>query len=439
MSSTIAAVATPPGRGGVGIVRISGPDALPLSLRLCGRESAWRPRHAHCTRFLDARGETIDEGLLIHFPAPLSYTGEDVVECQIHGSPVLLQALLRRLFELGAAAAEPGAFTRRAVENGKMDLSQAEAVAACIDAATDRAARQAQRHLQGAFGSLIEGLMQELTGVVAHIEACLDFPEEEIPELLSEQIGETVRTKLLAPIARLLERAAFGERLFDGAQIAIIGAPNVGKSSLMNALSGRERAIVSDRAGTTRDVLELDFEVHGIPVRLLDTAGLRVSGDDIEQEGVRRARHAAGEADVVLFVADATRPETWECTEPARLKVMNKIDLVDADDAGMDGFLPVSARQGAGMAALIDRLGELLGDIEAGEEGLLVTRHRHEQCLRMTWEHLQQGLCMLDDHDRWELVALEWRRAWSHLGEIVGVGDVEFILDRVFSQFCIGK
>lgn len=438
MISTIAAVATPPGRGGVGIIRISGPDAAPISLQLCCRKSAWKPRHAHFTRFLDGEGETIDAGLLIYFPAPLSYTGEDVIECQVHGSPVLIQSLLQRLFELGAEAAEPGAFSRRAVENGRMDLSQAEAVAACIDAATDRAARQAQRHLQGEFGRLIDGLMHALTGVVAHIEACLDFPEEEIPDLLSTQMRETVETQLLAPIGRLLEGASFGERLFDGAQVAIIGAPNVGKSSLMNALSGRDRAIVSDTAGTTRDVLELDFEVHGIPVRLLDTAGLRESGDDIEQEGVRRARHAAGGADVVIFVADAARPETWSSAETAQLKVMNKIDLA-ADAGGAEDFLPVSVYQGSGMAELIDRLAELLGEMQAGEEGLLVTRHRHEQCLRRTKEHLEHSLGMLDHQDRWELVALEWRRAWSCLGEIVGIGDVEAILDRVFSQFCIGK
>ncbi|HKJ82640.1 MAG TPA: tRNA uridine-5-carboxymethylaminomethyl(34) synthesis GTPase MnmE [Mariprofundaceae bacterium] len=438
MTATIAAVATPPGRGGVGIIRLSGPDAVPISLGLCRRESVWRPRHAHCTRFLDHDGEVIDEGLLLYFPAPFSYTGEDVIECQIHGSPVLLESLLRRLFGLGAVAAEPGAFTRRAVENGKMDLSQAEAVVACIDAATERAARQAQRHLQGEFGRLIEGLMHELTDAVAHIEACLDFPEEEIPDLLSAQVRRTVQTRLLEPIEGLLARASFGERLFDGARIAIIGAPNVGKSSLMNVLSGRDRAIVSDTAGTTRDVLELDFEVHGIPVRLLDTAGLRVSGDAIEQEGVRRARHAAGEADVVVFVADATRPDTWVCDELAQLRVLNKVDLCDSGSIP-DGFLPVSARQGQGVAVFVDRLAALLGEIQAGEEGLFVTRHRHEQCLRMTRDQLEKGIVMLDDHDRWELVALEWRRAWSALGEIVGVGDVEFILDRVFSQFCIGK
>lgn len=373
---------------------------------------------------------------MIYFPAPHSYTGEDVIELQGHGSPVLLHALLSRLFELGCQPAKPGGFTQRAVENGKMDLTQAEAVAACIDAATLRAGKQAQLQLQGAFGQRIEALMDSLTGLVAHLEATLDFPEEEIPELFFEQLGEKMRTELIRPIRQLLDSATLGERLFEGAVVAIIGAPNVGKSSLLNALAGRERAIVSDIPGTTRDVIEVDFEVHGIPVRLADTAGLRCSSDLIESEGVRRAEQAAGQADAVIYVADASRPETWS-DHKADIYVMNKIDL------GRDGwpkmFLPVSAKSGHGLESLCDSLAARLGEVPLADESILVTRERHRHCLLLAAEQLELGLAELGREDQLDLVALEWRGAWARLGEILGVGDVEHILDRVFSEFCIGK
>ena len=434
--TTIAAIATPAGRGGVGIIRISGKEAATIAEKLSDR-SLPPAREAQLCRWLDSDGAVIDSGVALYFKAPYSYTGEDVVEIQAHGSPVLLHALLQRIFDLGARAAEPGEFTRRAVENGKMDLSQAEAVIACIDASTLRAAKLAQRHLHGEFGSKIQSLMHDLTGAVAHVEACLDFPEEEIPTLFFDQIRKDLLEQVVKPIRLWLEAAPLGERLFDGATVAIIGAPNVGKSSLLNRLTGRDRAIVSDIPGTTRDVLEIDFEVEGIPVRLADTAGLRESEDVIEQEGIRRAEMAADDADLVLFVADASRSETWQVDHHVDIKLMNKTDLVQEGCA--DDFYPLSAKHGVGMEAVMERLAELLSVVDAGEESLMVTRSRHRRALETALTHVERGLEMLGSEEHLDLVALEWRRGWSSLGEILGIGDVEFILDRVFSEFCVGK
>jgi len=434
--TTIAAIATPAGRGGVGIIRISGEKATAIAVKLSDRSLA-TPREAQLCRWLDPDGSVIDSGVALYFKAPHSYTGEDVVEIQAHGSPVLLHALLQRIFDLGAQPAEPGEFTRRAVANGKMDLSQAEAVIACIDASTLRAAKLAQRHLHGEFGSKVQSLMHDLTGAVAHVEACLDFPEEEIPTLFFDQIRKDLLEQVVKPIRLWLEAAPLGERLFDGATVAIIGAPNVGKSSLLNRLTGRDRAIVSDIPGTTRDVLEIDFEVEGIPVRLADTAGIRESEDVIEKEGIRRAEMAADDADLVLFVGDASRPETWQVDHHVDIKLMNKTDLVQEGYA--DDFYPLSAKHGIGVDAVMERLAELLSVVDAGEESLMVTRSRHRQALESALAHVERGLDMLGSEEHLDLVALEWRRGWSSLGEILGIGDVEFILDRVFSEFCVGK
>jgi tRNA modification GTPase len=435
--STIAAIATPAGRGGVSIIRISGPGARQAALCIAQPEFKLVPRRALLCGWHDAAGEVLDSGILLYFPAPHSYTGEDVVELQGHGSPVLMRALLERLFDLGCRPAEPGEFTRRAVENSKMDLSQAEAVAACIDAATLRAGKQAQRQLSGEFGRHIEGLMQRLTGLVAHVEAALDFPEEDIPDLYFSRLKEDIEVQVIGPVRRLLASAPLGERLFDGATVAIIGAPNVGKSSLLNVLAGRDRAIVSDVPGTTRDVLEVDFEVHGIPVRLADTAGLRSSEDSIEQEGVRRAVQAAEQADAVILVSDATRPETWNEHKHADLYLMNKMDLATQEIPRR--YLPISVKSEQGIDVLRDHLATRLGDIDLSEEAVLVTRERHRQALQEALELIEKGLHMLGREDELDLVALDWRRAWSSLGSILGIGDVEYILDRIFTEFCIGK
>jgi len=435
--TTIAAIATPAGRGGVGVIRISGPRALSVFESISSVHQKIQPRVAQLSSWLDEDGDVLDQGLNLYFPGPNSYTGEDVIELQGHGGPVLLRALLDRVFQLGCRPAEPGEFTRRAVENGKIDLSQAEAVAACIDAATLRAGKQAQRQLQGAFGQHIDGLMQNLTSLVAHVEASLDFPEEEIPNLFFDHLAGQVRNEIIQPIEKLLATAQLGERLFDGATVAIIGSPNVGKSSLLNALAGRDRAIVSDTPGTTRDVLEIDFEVHGIPVRLADTAGLRQSDDHIEQEGVRRAHQAAHQADVIIFVADASRPDTWTSSLQADVSLMNKIDLQHDDIP--EHFISVCVKAGDGLNELRDQLANQLGDMSLADEGLLVTRERHRTILLDAKTHLEAGLLTIYQEDKLELTAMEWRRAWSLLGSILGIGDVEYILDRVFSEFCIGK
>ncbi len=440
-STTISAIATPPGRGGIGIIRLSGSQAHAIALQLCQRQQALTPRHAHFQHWYDAKGEVIDHGLTLLFVAPHSYTGEDVVELQGHGSPVLLRALFERTLALGCMAAQPGEFTRRAVEHGKMDLSQAEAVVACIDAATLRAAKQAQKQLDGAFGRRIHHYMDELTAVVAHVEACLDFPEDEIPHLFYDQLKQQVEDNLILPMQQQLN-SKLGERLFEGATVAIIGEPNVGKSSLLNLLSGRDRAIVTDIAGTTRDVLEVDFAINGIPLRLVDTAGLRQTDDIVEKEGVRRAKMAAMSADVVVFVADATRPETWHSTAHFKdlhcdVLIMNKVDKTSAPIH--NDFLPLSITKEQGLTAVLQAIAATLGDVDFADEGAMLTSARHRLALQHTLTAIETGLSMLGRDDMIDLTAMEWRQAWSSLGEILGIGDVEFILDRVFSEFCIGK
>ncbi|MDQ6995230.1 MAG: tRNA uridine-5-carboxymethylaminomethyl(34) synthesis GTPase MnmE [Mariprofundaceae bacterium] len=436
--STIAAIATPLGRGGIGMIRLSGTQALTIAKQLSSREII-TPRFAHLCSWKDEQGEVIDSGILLYFPNPASYTGEDVVELQGHGSPVILHALLQRCFDLGAVPAQAGEFTRRAVEQGRMDLSQAEAVIACIDAATERAGKQAQRHLSGEFGKKIEALMDHLTGIVAHVEACLDFPEDEIPDLFLQNLQQQIQQQLLQPMQQMLKSSSFGERLFSGVNIAIVGAPNVGKSSLLNVLSGHDRAIVSDVAGTTRDVLEIDFEIQGIPVRLIDTAGMRPTHDKIEEEGVRRAKQAAKMADVVIFLADASDANSWQYDNHYDVKLMNKSDLLQDIPPEIENELLISATTGQGIDDFMAYMADYLGASDTSGEAVFVTSERHRQAIQTSEQLILEALPMLLSEEQLDLAALSLRQAWSSLGEILGIGDVEHILDRVFSEFCIGK
>jgi len=396
------------------------------------------PRIATLVAWQDGDDNTIDCGIQLFFPAPNSYTGEDVIELHGHGNPLLLEALLARLFDLGATPAAAGEFTRRAVAHGKMDLSQAEAVAATIDAATLRAARQAQRQLAGEFGSFINGCMQQLTALLATVEACLDFAEEELPPLTMEQLKTKAQT-LHTTLARSLQSAALGERLFAGVEVAIIGAPNVGKSTLLNALVGRDRAIVSSVAGTTRDLLEVEMALNGIPLRLFDTAGLHASDDAIEQEGMRRAHQAAEQADVVIWVADASRPDSWHSPINSDLQLMNKMDIA-ANITLPDDAIPICARSGRGLDQLIAAITSQIDDASfAGEEASMVTHARHRHAITTAVDGLARGIDLLAGEATLDLAAMEWRNSWNALGEILGIGDVEHILDQLFASFCIGK
>ena len=441
---TIAAIASAPGAAGVGIVRVSGPRVIAIAHALLGR--APTPRHAHFAAFRDASGQLIDRGLLLHFPAPASYTGEHVLELQGHGSSVLLDTLLRRVCELGARLARPGEFTERAFLNGKLDLAQAEAVADLIAARSQAGARAALQSMEGVFSRKVDALLQALIALRVHIEAAIDFPEEEIDFLADPAIAQQL-TKLQAELDELLREAQRGVRLNDGLRVAIVGRPNAGKSSLLNALAGSDRAIVTDIAGTTRDVLRESISLGGITLELADTAGLRDTHDPVEREGVRRAHDERARADVVLLVTDAQHAKddlTWMHDLPPyveRIVAVNKIDL-DAIDAHVEQradtrWLWLSVKTGDGLDALRERLKQLAG---AGSgEGAFSARRRHMLALEEVAEHLQRTATVLTDTRAGELAAEELRQAQQALGEITGTYSSDDLLGAIFSSFCIGK
>ena len=443
-ADTIVAIATAAGAGGIGIVRLSGPKSRAIAETVCGRQL--RPRRAQHSRFRDAHGTEIDDGLVLYFPTPRSYTGEDVIELQAHGSPVLLQQLQARCLQLGARAAGPGEFTERAYRNHRLDLAQAEAVADLIAAGSEAAARAARRSLDGAFSRRVEALLVALTALRVHVEAAIDFPEEEIDFLADAQLLQRL-DDVLSEHANLLAEAARGQRLRDGLHVVIVGAPNVGKSSLLNALAGSERAIVTAVPGTTRDLLRETVRIDGIELTLVDTAGLRASGDAIEREGMRRARAELARADLVLAVVDAGDAQASLAKlaselgdAPQVLWLHNKADLLDparipADDAAN---LWLSARSGWQMDRLRERLRAAAG-IGEGGEGAFSARARHVEALRRVGAHLQTATQRLTVERAGELAAEELRLAQTVLGEITGTVDSDALLGAIFADFCIGK
>jgi len=443
-TDTIAAIASAPGAAGVGVLRVSGPLVPAIAQALLGR--APRPRHAHFATFRDARGEPIDHGLLLHFPAPASYTGEHVLELQGHGSAVLLDALLRRVCELGARLARPGEFTERAFLNGKLDLAQAEAVADLIAARSQAGARAALRSMEGVFSRKVEGLLQALIALRVHIEAAIDFPEEEIDFLADPAIAQQLDA-LRTQLAELLREAQRGLRLNDGLRVAIVGRPNAGKSSLLNALAGSERAIVTAIAGTTRDVLRESVALDGVTLELADTAGLRDTEDEVEREGVRRAHGELVRADAALLVTDVQHAEAdlaLFAHLPAgaeRVVLVNKIDLAHAAPHAetRDGtrWLWASAKTGDGLAALREHLKQLAG---AGSgEGAFSARRRHVLALEAVRVHLDHTAHALATTRAGELSAEELRQAQHALGEITGDYTSDDLLGAIFGSFCIGK
>ena len=431
---TIAAVATPSGRGGIGVVRVSGPRAGAIAQAVIG---AIPPaREASFRAFRDAKGQILDEGLALFFPAPHSYTGEDVLELQGHGGRIVMRALLEACLEAGARLAEPGEFTRRAFLEGKLDLAQAEAVADLIDAASREAARSAMRSLSGEFSASVRGIVARLTELRSLTEAMLDFPEEEVESLHRDDAGarlERVRGELDALLARCRQGALLG----TGVHVVIAGRPNVGKSSLLNRLAGDERAIVTAVAGTTRDALREPLEIEGVPIMLVDTAGLHASSDEVERLGMARTRDELARADVVLAVFEAGREQPLEEALPAdaaRIDVYNKVDLVPGYRPPQGG-IAVSAKTGAGLAELRAAILHAAGWTSTGESTFLA-RERHLRALARAGAHLAAAAA---EQARWEFFAEELRLAQQALGEITGEVSADALLGEIFARFCIGK
>lgn len=465
----IAAIATAPGRGAVGIVRVSGANLSSVILALCGREL--EPRHATYLPFLDAGGETIDRGLAIYFAAPNSFTGEDVLELQAHGGSVVLQMLLGRCLQagtgIGLRLAQPGEFTQRAFLNDKLDLAQAEAVADLIDASTQAAVRSAGRSLAGAFSSDIATLLAALTELRMLIEATLDFPEEEV-DVLHKSDAHGRLAHLQQQLGRIQAQARQGALLRDGIRVVIAGQPNVGKSSLLNALAGAELAIVSALAGTTRDKVQQTIQIEGVPVHVVDTAGLRESTDQIEQLGIARAWNEIETADVVLFLHDLSTLTSARLADARRLgridagaadtalaeslarrlpssvaviDVWNKLDMAATPPQLVpDVAVAVSARTGAGLESLRQLLLRLAGWQSGADSGVYMARERHLQALQHVGSHLLNASGHLSAKAPiLDLLAEDLRLAQNALGEITGKFGADDLLGVIFSRFCIGK
>ncbi|QGT79497.1 tRNA uridine-5-carboxymethylaminomethyl(34) synthesis GTPase MnmE [Guyparkeria halophila] len=441
---TICAVATAAGRAGVGVVRLSGPEARAIITRLTG--TAPRPRHAHYVTLKRRADESVlDDGIVLYFPGPHSYTGEDVVEWQGHGNPVLLDAAVEEMVGCGARTARPGEFTERAFLNGRMDLAQAEAVADLIEAGSTQAATAARRSLTGAFSRRVDAFVEHLIHLRMYIEAALDFPEEEIDFLSDTRLRDQL-ADLRRELADLLGRTGEGVRLREGLQLVIVGQPNAGKSSLLNQLAGESRAIVTEIAGTTRDVLRAEIMLDGLPIHVIDTAGLRESDDPIEQEGIRRAWEEVERADLILHLIDGARGRSAEDEETlARLPdkplltVINKVDLTDQSpsQAVEDGTLRLSARTGAGVDALRRELRHLAGVSDRTEDPF-IARRRHLEALERARDNLAEAGDSLA-LGAGELAAESLRRAQTAMEAITGRFTADDLLGEIFGSFCIGK
>ena len=451
-TDTIAALATPPGRGGIGIIRVSGPLAPKIAKAVLGQIPP--PRQAEYLPYLDISSEVIDVGLALYFPAPHSFTGEDVLELQGHGGPVVMDLLLKRVYGLGARPARPGEFSERAFLNNKMDLTQAEAVADLIDCASEQAARLAVRSLQGEFSRQVHILVGLITDLRMYVESAIDFPEEEIDFLADGQIGSQLE-KVRQELKNTQLAAQQGNLLREGMTVVIAGRPNAGKSTLLNAMSGRETAIVTSVPGTTRDVLREHIQIDGLPLHIIDTAGLRDSDDPVEQEGVRRAWKEIESADRILLLHDASqifdakeqalRDSLLQAGPPLTI-VLNKIDLIEKSNSKTKESdvnleleqLCVSAQTGEGLEQLKEHLKQCVG-FQSGGEGQFMARRRHLEALTLASQHLEQGVIQLKKFAAGEILAEELRLAQQALGKITGEVTADDLLGEIFSSFCIGK
>lgn len=450
---TIAAVATAAGTGGVGIIRLSGPRARHIAETICGRKL--KPRYAHYCRFRSADDDVLDSGITLYFPAPNSFTGEEVTELQAHGGPVILDLLMARCCELGARSAQPGEFSRRAYLNNRMDLAQAEAIADLISSTTARGAINASRSLQGEFSRRINQLVEAITRLRVEVEAAIDFPEEEIDFLNDGNIAAAL-ARCVQQLDDVLSSARQGAIIREGLKLVIAGKPNAGKSSLLNQLAGHERAIVTDIAGTTRDVLREHIQLDGMPLHIVDTAGLREATDAVEQEGIRRATAEMESADRILLLIDGRESNAHDATFSAILGsesaylpehvpitvIRNKCDLTDTtpfiEDNSDPMVIHLSAKSGDGMHLLKKHLKQCAG-LSTNNEGTFSARRRHLLALDRANEFLLAGQAQLTDQGAGELLAEDLRHAQLALGEITGEVSADDLLGEIFSSFCIGK
>ncbi|MEM7208599.1 MAG: tRNA uridine-5-carboxymethylaminomethyl(34) synthesis GTPase MnmE [Pseudomonadota bacterium] len=433
-TDTIVAVATASGMAGVGIVRLSGPASHHIASQICTKKP--EPRVAIYTQFLDASGDRLDDGIVLYFPAPNSYTGEESCELQMHGSPIVLEQVVECCTRLGSRLARPGEFTERAFLNDKIDLAQAESVIDLIEARTQAAAKAATRSLEGDFSRRTHSLVDMLISIRVYIESALDFSEEEIDFLASEELQDKIKA-LQEFLIETLDLAHQGKLLHEGVRIAIAGAPNVGKSSLINRLSGEDLAIVTDIPGTTRDVLRTNIQIDGLPVTLIDTAGLRDSEDPVEQEGIKRARQEFERADRILYICtpeSSTEIDVQNTTVPTDI-VVNKCDLIANP---VSDVLNVSAKTGAGISELKTHIKTSCGYL-SDIASVFIARKRHTDALALASTQIETGLKILTQKQFPELAAEEFLQAQKALGNITGAYSSDDLLGEIFSSFCIGK